>query len=212
MSTPRASARSTGDPDGVRVVERGVRRSVWLAALALLLLAAALLGLVRLFVSSLPAPPPPPPATPAVAGAADVAPEQRLPRRATPRVARPASAARPEAPPAGREPTEATPPGVVPSGIGLFPPPGTDPPRVGIVVPDDFELPEGYLRHYQATDDGQELAPILMFHPDYEWVDERGVPIELPADRVVPRELAPPGLAIELLEIPAPRAESDPAP
>ena len=60
----------------------------------------------------------------------------------------------------------------MPSGIGLFPPPGTDPIKVGIVVPDDFELPEGYLRHYQVTDDGQELEPILLFHPDYELLDD----------------------------------------
>lgn len=80
------------------------------------------------------------------------------------------------------------------------------------MVPEDFPLPEGYVRHHQATDDGQPLAPILMFHPDYEWVDERGVAIELPADRVVPPELAPPGLAIEMLEIPAPRVEPDPNP
>ena len=93
------------------------------------------------------------------------------------------------------------------SGIGLFPPPGTDPVKIGIVVPDDFPLPEGYLRHHQVTDDGQPMPPILMFHPDYELLDERGQPIPLPEDRVVPPELAPEGLPIELLVPPEPREE-----
>lgn len=94
-----------------------------------------------------------------------------------------------------------------PSGIGLFPPPGTDPVKIGIVVPEDFPLPEGYLRHYQVTDDGQPMPAILMFHPDYELLDEQGRPIPLPEDRVVPPELAPEGLPIELLVPPEPRAE-----
>jgi hypothetical protein len=90
------------------------------------------------------------------------------------------------------------------SGIGLFPPPGTEPLKMGIVVPDDFELPEGYLRHTQVTDDGQELEPILLFHPDYQVFDENGEPMELPQDRIVPPELAPPGMPIRMLEPPAP--------
>ena len=36
--------------------------------------------------------------------------------------------------------------------------------------------------------------PILMFHPDYEFVDDNGDPIELPENRIVPPELVPPGL------------------
>jgi hypothetical protein len=96
---------------------------------------------------------------------------------------------------------------VVPSGIGLYPPPGTDPTKIGIVVPEDFPLPEGYLRHYQVTDDGQSMPAILMFHPDYVLLDERGAPVPLPADRVVPPGLAPPGLPIEMLVPPAPRVE-----
>lgn len=91
------------------------------------------------------------------------------------------------------------PPGSPKSGIALFPPPGSDPLLRGIVVPEDFPLPEGYVRHHQVTDDGQPLPAILMFHPDYEWVDDDGQPIDLPADRVVPPELAPEGLPIELL-------------
>ena len=62
-------------------------------------------------------------------------------------------------------------------GSRLFPPLGTDPPKIGIVVPEDFELPEGYVRHYQATDDGEPLPAILMFHPDFEFFDENGQPI-----------------------------------
>jgi hypothetical protein len=89
-----------------------------------------------------------------------------------------------------------------PSGIELFPPPGTDPPKSGLIVPEDFELPTGYVRHYQATDDGQRLPAILMFHPDYDWVDENGQPLEIPENRIVPPELAPPGLPLESLEVP----------
>ena len=71
-------------------------------------------------------------------------------------------------------------------------------------MPDDFELPEGYVRHYQATDDGELLPPILMFHPDFEFFDENGQPIELPEDLIVPPELAPPGMPIVPLELPPP--------
>jgi hypothetical protein len=89
-----------------------------------------------------------------------------------------------------------------PSGIALFPPPGTDPPKSGLIVPEGFALPPGYVRHYQATDDGQRLPAILMFHPDYEWVDENGEPVEVPEDGVVPLEMAPAGLPLEMLEVP----------
>lgn len=94
-------------------------------------------------------------------------------------------------------------------GIGVFPPPGTDPPKRGIVVPEDFPLPEGYVRHHQATDDGTPLPPILMFHPDYEWVDEAGRPLPIPENRVVPPELAPPGLPIRMLDLPGADAGQD---
>jgi hypothetical protein len=88
------------------------------------------------------------------------------------------------------------------TGIYLFPPPGTKPIKIGIVVPDDFEVPPGYVKHYQTTDGGKQLQPILMFHPDYQPVDDAGNPIALPADRVVPPDMAPPGLPIEMLEVP----------
>jgi hypothetical protein len=87
-------------------------------------------------------------------------------------------------------------------GIAAFPPPGTNPPKSGVVVPDDFELPEGYVRYYQSTDDGEALPPILMFHPDYTFTDEQGNPIAIPENRIVPPELVPPGLEATLLQIP----------
>jgi len=88
------------------------------------------------------------------------------------------------------------------TGVALFPPPGTKPLKRGLVVPDDFELPPGYVRHYQSTDDGKQLPAILMFHPDYQPVDAEGRPIPLPADRIVPPELAPPGLPHQMLDVP----------
>lgn len=88
------------------------------------------------------------------------------------------------------------------SGLGAFPPPGTSPPMLGLAVPEDFALPPGYVRHYQATDDGQRIAPILMFSPDYEFHDGTGRRIEIPRNRVVPPELAPPGLPIRRIDLP----------
>jgi len=61
-------------------------------------------------------------------------------------------------------------------------------------VPEDYELPEGYVRHYQSTDDGVAIEPILMFAPDFTLHDAGGRPIAMPENRVVPPELAPPGL------------------
>ncbi|QSQ21307.1 hypothetical protein JY651_39985 [Pyxidicoccus parkwayensis] len=88
-----------------------------------------------------------------------------------------------------------------PTGTQLYRP-GTKPLKRGIVVPEDFELPPGYVRHYQSTDDGDRLKAILMFHPDYEPKDASGQPIPLPENRVVPAEMAPPGLPIQMLELP----------
>jgi len=88
------------------------------------------------------------------------------------------------------------------AGIAAFPPAGTKPIKRGIIVPDDFELPEGYVRHYQTTDDGRRLPPVLMFHPDYEGVDAQGNPVPLPEDRLVPPDMAPPGLPIQTLDAP----------
>jgi len=90
------------------------------------------------------------------------------------------------------------------SGLGAFPPPGTRPPKVGLAVPEDFELPPGYVRHHQATDDGQRIEAILMFAPDFQLYDAAHNPIAMPKDRVVPPELAPPGLPIRRIVIPPP--------
>ena len=89
-------------------------------------------------------------------------------------------------------------------GIAAFNPPGTSPPLEGLAVPEDFELPEGYVRHHQVTDEGEPIEPILMFSPDYEYYDEQGQRIELPADLVVPEALAPPGLPIRRVRVPPP--------
>ncbi|MBB5203083.1 hypothetical protein HNQ51_000376 [Inhella inkyongensis] len=91
------------------------------------------------------------------------------------------------------------------TGLGAFNPPGTSPPLIGLAVPENFELPPGYVRHHQATDDGQTIEPILMFAPDQVFYDAAGRPVTLPADRVVPPEWAPPGLPIRRIVLPPPR-------
>ena len=93
-------------------------------------------------------------------------------------------------------------------GIAAFGLPGTDPPKSGVIVPDGFELPEGFVRHYQTTDDGQQLAPILMVHPDYDLVDASGKPVAT-ADGVVPPELVPPGMPVEILKVPDRRTRTN---
>ncbi len=93
-------------------------------------------------------------------------------------------------------------------GIAAFPPPGTDPPKTGVIVPDDYELPEGYERYYQYSDDGKPLDAILVYSSDYEFLDEQGEPIPIPEDRVVPPEAAPPDLPLEMLD-PEKPIESD---
>jgi hypothetical protein len=90
------------------------------------------------------------------------------------------------------------------TGLGAFSPPGTRPPLVGLAVPEDFALPKGYVRHHQATDDGQRIEAILMFAPDFQLFDAANQAIAMPKDRVVPPELAPPGLPIRRIVIPAP--------
>ena len=91
------------------------------------------------------------------------------------------------------------------SGLGAFNPPGTSPPLQGLAVPEDFVLPPGYVRHHQVTDDGQPIEAVLMFAPDFQPVDASGRPITVPQDRVVPPELAPPGMPLRRITIPAPR-------
>jgi hypothetical protein len=194
-----------------------VRGSVWLLAAALALVAVAILLFVRplLFGAMPPAAPdesrmaaaPPGDGAPAGDRRQPAAPPGSDPRPAKPvprAVPPPQRAAAAPAAAAAAHDTAGTTDGdgEEPSGIALFPPPGTDPPKPGIIVPDDFELTPGYVRHHQVTDDGQQLPPILMFHPDFDWVDVHGQRITLPADHVVPADLAPPGMPIQMLEVP----------
>ncbi len=99
-----------------------------------------------------------------------------------------------------------------PSGIALFPPMGSKPILGGFIVPDGFELPPGYVRHHQVTDDGEDVPPILMFHPDYHPVDANGDPIALPENRVVPRDMVPPGMPLQMLEVPDSQGPADAPP
>jgi len=119
------------------------------------------------------------------------------------------------------------PPGVVPTmnqvieqlhqrgirtGLGAFNPPGTRPALVGIAVPEGFALPPGYVRHQQTTDDGQPIEAILMFDPDHPPLAAAGRPLRTPAERVVPPELAPAGLAPRQITLPPPLAAAGSAP
>jgi len=96
------------------------------------------------------------------------------------------------------------------SGLGAFSPPGTSPAMIGLAVPENYVLPEGYVRHFQATDDGQRIEPILMYSPDFNFFDSSGQQIAIPPDRVVPANMAPPGLAIRLITIPEPLEPTGP--
>ncbi len=106
-----------------------------------------------------------------------------------------------DAEPTGAELIEAMQASGVHTGIGAFNPPGTRPPLEGLAVPEDFELPEGYVRHHQTTDAGDPIEPILMFAPDFVLTDARGAPVAMPEDRVVTAELAPPGLPLRNVRI-----------
>ena len=88
------------------------------------------------------------------------------------------------------------------SGLGAFNPPGTRPPLIGLAVPEDFELPPGFVRHHQATDDGQRIEAVLMFAPDHPYV------LAHPdlSSRVVPASLAPEGLPLRTITLPTPRS------
>jgi hypothetical protein len=216
------------DSDGVKVSDTpGVQRAAWVLALVTLIVGLGTFVVIMLIrrggpvstegvqathrvepaAASAPAAPP----APAAAGPAVARPhpvrhaEHRSP------TARAAAPAEPSAPRdvSAKDLIETMNAGGVHTGIAAFPPPGTKPVKRGIVVPDDFVLPEGYVRHYQATDDGRQLAPILMLHPDYDLVDARGERIALPDDRVVPPELAPADLPVRILELPDSKAASD---
>lgn len=90
-------------------------------------------------------------------------------------------------------------------GIAAFPPPGTNPAKAGVVVPEDYELPEGYERYYQYSDEGKPLEPILLFSPEYDFFDEEGNPVAISEDRVVPGDHAPEDLPVEILDPESPR-------
>ncbi|HET9449961.1 MAG TPA: hypothetical protein VFO83_03730, partial [Aggregicoccus sp.] len=143
-----------------------------------------------------PAPEPPSPSAALPAPATGPAPASRPPpaRRLAP--------APSEAQPPPPEPEEAPVPSDTPSGIAVFNPPGTKPIKRGLVVPEGFELPPGYVRHYQTLDDGRQLPAVLTFHPDAQPKDAAGNPVEVGPDRLVPPELAPPGMPLEVLEVP----------
>ncbi|MDI1482894.1 hypothetical protein [Polyangium sp. y55x31] len=142
------------------------------------------------------------------APAADVAPKERAVRAED---SEPAGEEGPDEPSAPDDPAGAADEGAGPAagagkektGIHAFPAPGTKRIKPGLVVPDDFPLPPGYVRHYQATDKGRMLEPILLYHPDYELVDANGKVIPIPPDRVVPPDMAPEGLPLATLEVPA---------
>lgn len=87
------------------------------------------------------------------------------------------------------------------TGLGAFNPPGTSPPLEGLAVPENFQLPDGYVRHHQVTDEGVPIETILMFSPDFILHDAKGRPIVIPANRVVPPELAPPGLPLRWVRV-----------
>ena len=188
------------DSDGVtRIQRKRTGSGMWIVGLGLGFTVVCLL-LSAWLVSS----PAPVPATPEP----EPVRSPRVHRRPPP--LRPVPLRRPRAPqpapaqpsePAPQQAPEEAPPSGPAEGINLYRP-GTDPLKQGIVVPEDFELPPGYVRHYQSTDNGERVKPILMFHPDYKPVDSNGQPVELPASRVVPPELAPAGMPIEILELP----------
>lgn len=104
--------------------------------------------------------------------------------------------------PTGAQVIEALQQAGVRTGLGAFNPPGTSPPLLGLAVPEGYKLPAGYVRHHQVTDEGVAIEPILMFAPDFVLYDAQGRPIALPADRVVPPELAPPGMPLRQIRIP----------
>lgn len=105
--------------------------------------------------------------------------------------------------PTGREVIETLQQAGIRTGLGAFNPPGTSPPLAGLAVPATFALPAGYVRHHQVTDDGVPLEPILMFAPGFALRDADGRALPMPADRVVPPGMAPPGLPLRRISLPA---------
>ena len=191
------------DSDGVTRIQRKRSGSgTWIVGLGLGVTIVCLLLSAWLVSSpaSVPATPEAEPERLAQAAPAPSPPPSRPAPKAAPR---PQSAPAQPSEPAPQEESvaqEAAPSGPA-EGINLYRP-GTSPLKQGIIVPENFELPPGFVRHYQSTDNGEGIKPILMFHPDYKPVDSKGTPVELPSNRVVPPELAPQGMPIEILELP----------
>jgi hypothetical protein len=205
---------SAPDDDGVRVSPKaGAASRLLLPGLAVaVLVLAVFVGGWLLLAPTAPLAP-----APAVSSAAPSAPDAAPVLAARPVVAAPAEVA--ELPsedpndlatyfrPGDPEPTGAEVIGAlhdlgIRTGLGAFDPPGTSPPLEGLAVPADYPLPEGYVRHHQFTDEGVAIEPILMFAPDFTLFDADGRPIAMPADRVVPPELAPPDLPIRRVRVP----------
>lgn len=100
----------------------------------------------------------------------------------------------------------------VTGGLAAFNPPGTRPALVGIAAPEGTELPPGYVRHHQFTDDGRRLEPILLFAPDHPLVvaaaraagaGRDAALVSLQArDLMVPAELVPAGLPVRRIVVP----------
>lgn len=205
---------SSPDGDGVRVISKA-RTAGRSALYGSLVAAAAVVAVVAWYLLAPVTPAAPAPST------VEVATDQAPAPPAAPRPRRPASltATADDLPngdpndlanyfrPGDPEPTGAELIGAlndvgIRTGIGAFNPPGTSPPLEGLAVPDDYELPEGYVRHHQSTDEGEPIEPILMFAPDFTLYDASGRPIAMPENRVVPPELAPPGLPPRRVRIP----------
>lgn len=220
MTTPTRPADDRRDPDGMRVERRtSAARTYGLIALALagpIVLTIGAVAVIRSSSSGERAGTPRPAVAAmaesdpeVVAAAAPAAPtaarspERVLPRRvAVPLAADPAGLGgtptpKPEKPRREIDAADAIAAlreEGIHDGIAAFGIPGSHPPKAGILVPEELELPEGYVRHYQSTDDGEQLPAILMFHPDYEFVNEAGQVVQLPEDGVVTPDMAPPGV------------------
>ncbi len=222
---PPHTPSSPPDGDGVRVIRKA--RTAGRSALILIALAVAVIGAVvawRLLIRS-----PAPVTADIAAGGADTDANSHIDSTSTPwqTTARPPRqlaslpAQRTDMPngdpndlanyfrPGDPEPTGAELIGAlhdvgIHTGIGAFNPPGTSPPLEGLAVPEDYPLPPGYVRHYQSTDAGVAIEPILMFAPDFRLVDANGQLVAMPSNRVVPSNLAPPGLPVRWVHIPRP--------
>lgn len=218
MTEPRQPGTPPSDPDGegVRVIRKaGTERRSLLPGLALALLVMGVFAGGWLLFAV-----PSPPAVPAAVASAKAPADQGLSMAPAPRTAAPAAVVEVEELPSNDpndlasyfrpgdpEPTGAEVIGAlndvgIRTGIGAFNPPGTSPPLEGLAVPEDYPLPEGYVRHHQFTDEGIAIEPILMFAPGFTLHDANGDPVAMPDNRVVPPELAPPDLPVRRVRIP----------